>query len=104
MDVAKAAASKVLTQRGLLIGRMGFHWSLSTLQPTSFLGLMFSGLSNVFVVRERGWSSTLGPERFLALAARHGVIVASALEASGVFMHSLGLLLDAGKILIIAYL
>ncbi len=73
-----------------LIGREGFHWSLATIQTVDFLGLVFSGLANVFVVREQRWFWASRPGRFLSWAAVADVLVVSTLGHFGVLMHAIG--------------
>ncbi|MCY0907741.1 MAG: plasma-membrane proton-efflux P-type ATPase [Sulfobacillus thermotolerans] len=74
-----------------LVGRYDFHWPLPTLQTMDFLGLVFSGLGNVFVVRERSWFWLSRPGRFLTLAALGDVIVVSLLAVHGWLMHAVTL-------------
>jgi H+-transporting ATPase len=56
-----------------------------------FLGLVFSGLGNVFVVRERSWFWSSRPGRFLSLAALGDIVVVSALATLGWLMHPVSL-------------
>jgi H+-transporting ATPase len=71
---------------GLLLGL-----SLASLQTLDFLGLVFSGLANVFLVRERGhlWESL--PGAFLLWASLLDVLIVSALAWGGWLMASLPL-------------
>ncbi|MHB1566928.1 MAG: plasma-membrane proton-efflux P-type ATPase [Acidiferrobacter sp.] len=70
-----------------IAGRDLFHLSLPALQTLSFLGLVFSGLLNVVLVRERQhfWSSRpgtylltaiVGDILFISLIAHYGVLMA----------------------------
>jgi len=71
-----------------LIGRhFGLH--LKTLQTLDFLGLVFSGLANVFLVRERQhlWSSR--PGGFLLYASLADVVVVSGMAMLGWLMAPL---------------
>lgn len=82
-----------------LVGHYGFHWSLATIQTMDFLGLVFSGLGNVFVVRERSWFWSSRPGRFLSLAALSDIVVVSALATLGWLMHPVSLA-DVGWLLL----
>ncbi len=67
------------------------HLSLPARQSLDFLGLVFSGLANVFLVRERGhlWASL--PGRFLLWASLADVLVVSLLASQGWLMAALPL-------------
>jgi len=60
--------------------------SLPATQAFDFLALVFSGLANVFLVRERGhfWESP--PGRFLVLASCADILAVSLLAALGILM------------------
>ncbi len=73
-----------------LIGR-GLGFSLGKIQTLDFLGLVFSGLANVFLVRERQhlWNSV--PGTFLLLASLADVVVVSVLATQGWLMTAISL-------------
>ncbi|MBU2822682.1 plasma-membrane proton-efflux P-type ATPase, partial [Acidithiobacillus ferrooxidans] len=62
---------------------------LASVQTLDFLGLVFSGLANVFLVRERGhlWASV--PGRFLLWASLADILVVGGLAAMGWLMAPL---------------
>ncbi|MHB8254573.1 MAG: plasma-membrane proton-efflux P-type ATPase [Acidiferrobacter sp.] len=68
---------------------------LPALQTLDFLGLVFSGLANVFLVRERGhiWDSR--PGTFLLLASLTDVVVVSLLAQQGLLMARLPLVITS---------
>jgi len=72
------------------------HLSLPARQSLDFLGLVFSGLANVFLVRERGhlWASL--PGRFLLWASLADVLVVSVLASQGWLMAALPLTIVLG--------
>ncbi|WP_291511231.1 plasma-membrane proton-efflux P-type ATPase [Acidithiobacillus sp.] len=65
------------------------HLPLPARQSLDFLGLVFSGLANVFLVRERGhlWASL--PGRFLLWASLADIVVVSVLASQGWLMTAL---------------
>lgn len=69
-----------------LLGRDVWHLTGGALQTWDFLGLVFSGLANVYLVRERGWLWSVPPGRMLALATVGDVVVVVALAALGWLM------------------
>lgn len=73
-----------------LVGRT-WDLSLPALQTLDFLGLVFSGLANVFLVRERGhiWSSR--PGSFLLWASIADIAVVSLLARQGLLMAPVSL-------------
>ncbi len=64
---------------------------LPSVQTLDFLGLVFSGLANVFLVRERGhlWNSL--PGTFLLLASLADILVVSVLATQGWLMAAISL-------------
>ena len=64
------------------------HLSLPATQTFDFLALVFSGLANVFLVRERGhvWESL--PGRFLILASCADILIVSLLASRGILMSA----------------
>ncbi len=72
---------------------------LASVQTLDFLGLVFSGLANVFLVRERGhlWGSI--PGRFLLWASLADVLVVSGLAVMGWLMAPLPIVVIAGLLL-----
>ncbi len=73
-----------------LVGR-AINLPLSSLQTLDFLGLVFSGLANVFLVRERGhiWGSR--PGTFLLWASLADIVLVSLLAQKGLLMAPLSL-------------
>jgi len=69
------------------VGQFAFHWPIGILHTMDFLGLVFSGLANVMVVRERSWLWASRPGRFLALATLGDLLAVSALAYFGILMH-----------------
>ncbi|MHB1544912.1 MAG: plasma-membrane proton-efflux P-type ATPase [Gammaproteobacteria bacterium] len=78
-----------------LLGR-ALGLSLPALQTLDFLGLVFSGLANVFLVRERGhiWSSR--PGTFLLWASIADIVTVSLLAQQGLLMTRLPVLFTLG--------
>jgi H+-transporting ATPase len=76
------------------------HLPLASVQTLDFLGLVFSGLANVFLVRERGhlWASLPGP--FLLWASLADVVVVSVLAIQGWLMAPLSLAYVLGLLLV----
>ncbi|MCL4527285.1 MAG: plasma-membrane proton-efflux P-type ATPase [Gammaproteobacteria bacterium] len=72
---------------------------LASVQTLDFLGLVFSGLTNVFLVRERDhlWASV--PGRFLLWASLVDILVVGGLAAMGWLMAPLPVPLIAGLLL-----
>ncbi len=73
-----------------LVGKDVLDLPLPALQTLSFLGLVFSGLSNVFLVRERSYFWSSRPGGYLLLATIGDVILVSLLAHFGVFMAAVG--------------
>jgi len=94
-----AAAWLVYIFAVFCIGDYALHWSMETLHTMDFLGLVFSGLANVFVVRERSWLWASRPGRLLSLAALGDIIVVSGLACLGIFMHAVAIRDIAGLFL-----
>lgn len=67
------------------VGRI-LHLAMADIQTLDFLGLVFSGLANVFLVREREhlWASR--PGTFLAIASLVDILIVSALAIGGWLM------------------
>ena len=72
---------------------------LASVQTLDFLGLVFSGLANVFLVRERGhlWASV--PGRFLLWASLADILVVGGLAAMGWLMAPLPIPIIVGLLL-----
>ncbi len=72
---------------------------LASVQTLDFLGLVFSGLANVFLVRERGhlWASV--PGRFLLWASLADILVVGGLAAMGWLMAPLPMPIIVGLLL-----
>ena len=72
---------------------------LASVQTMDFLGLVFSGLANVFLVRERGhlWGSV--PGRLLLWASLMDILVVSGLALMGWLMAPLPIVIIAGLLL-----
>lgn len=88
-----------------LLGRLWWHLPTPALQTWDFLGLVFSGLANVFLVRERSWLWSVAPGRLLAIAAAADVLVVSGLAMTGVLLAPLsGGLVAVLLLLTIGYL
>lgn len=68
----------------------------ASVQTLDFLGLVFSGLANVFLVRERGHLWAARPGAFLAIASLADIIVVSALAIGGWLMAPVPALLIGG--------
>jgi H+-transporting ATPase len=66
-----------------LLGRNVLHLPLSALQTWDFLGLVFSGLANVFLVRERSWFWASRPGRFLLSAAAMDILAVGLMAILG---------------------
>ncbi len=75
------------------------HLPLAAIQTLDFLGLVFSGLANVFLLRERGhlWASL--PGQFLLWASLADVLVVSTLATLGWLMAPLPLTFILGLLL-----
>jgi len=90
-DVEKLVASAAVFAGGWLVyifglyllGRLWWHLPTPALQTWDFVGLVFSGLANVFLVRERSWLWSVAPGRLLALAAAGDIVVVSGLAGLG---------------------
>ncbi|MBU2755339.1 plasma-membrane proton-efflux P-type ATPase [Acidithiobacillus sp. CV18-2] len=76
------------------VGRT-LHLPTDSLQTLDFLGLVFSGLANVFLVRERGHIWAGRPGAFLAVASLADVIVVSILAIMGWLMAPIPVLFVA---------
>lgn len=68
------------------IGKDILELPLPTLRTLSFLGLVYSGLSNVLMVRERSYLWSSQPGSYLMLAIVGDVVLVSLLAHFGVFM------------------
>jgi H+-transporting ATPase len=66
-----------------LAGRLWWHLPTPALQTWDFVGLVFSGLANVFLVRERSWLWSVAPGRLLAVAAAADTVVVGGLAGLG---------------------
>ena len=91
MLTAGALAALVLTLSFAIFfaGRDVFHLPLQQLQTLVFAMLVFTGQSNVYLVRERNhlWHSR--PSRWLMLSSAADVIVVSLMATKGIFMAAI---------------
>jgi H+-transporting ATPase len=71
------------------VGRYLLHWPLAEVQSLDFLGLVFSGLANVFLVRETSWFWASRPGRYLLIASAGDIVAVSLLAYAGLGMHPL---------------
>ncbi|MHB8254277.1 MAG: HAD-IC family P-type ATPase, partial [Acidiferrobacter sp.] len=69
-----------------LVGKDILHLPIAALQTLSFLGLVFSGLANVLLVRERSYLWSSRPGGYLMLASGSDVVVISLLAHFGILM------------------
>ncbi|MEY2341576.1 plasma-membrane proton-efflux P-type ATPase [Acidithiobacillus sp. IBUN Pt1247-S3] len=66
-----------------LSGRFLLHLPEGAVQSLDFLGLVYSGLANVFLVRERGHLWAASPGKFLAIASLVDIVIVSLLAIFG---------------------
>ncbi len=100
-----AALNLVLSFSVFLTGKYALHLALPQLQSLVFLMLVFTGLGNVFLVRERRhfWQSR--PSRWLLASALADIVVVSLLALRGIFMAALpALLILALALVVLVYL
>ena len=69
----------------------GQWWAMNqgTLQATAFVGLVYSGLANVLLVRSRGHMFSSRPGRALLLAGTVDVVTVTVMAHFGIFMTAL---------------
>ena len=90
-----AAAWLIFSFGILFLGQKVYHLDLVQLQTLVFVMLVFSGLANVYLVRERGpfWKSRPGTPLLLATIA--DVFVVTLLAAQGILMGPISITLIA---------
>lgn len=69
-----------------LVGKDVLGLPITSLQTLSFLGLVFSGLANVFLVRERSYFWSSRPGKYLLIASSSDVVLISLFARFGVLM------------------
>lgn len=69
-----------------LVGKDVLGLPITSLQTLSFLGLVFSGLANVFLVRERSYFWSSRPGKYLLIASGSDVVLISLFARFGVLM------------------
>jgi len=87
------------------VGRDWLHLPLAQLQTLVFLTLVFTGLGNVYLLRERRhfWSSR--PSRWLVLASVADIVLVSLLAWQGILMSAVSPVLIGGLLaVVLAYL
>ncbi len=91
-----AALILVLSFSVFFAGRDLLHLPLAQLQTLVFIMLVFTGLGNVYLVRERRhfWQSR--PSSFLIVATLIDIIVVSMMASQGILMTAISPLLIAG--------
>lgn len=72
-----------------IVGRDLLALPIASLQTLSFLGLVFSGLGNVFLVRERSYFWSSRPGKYLLIASGSDVVLISFFARFGVLMAPL---------------
>jgi len=88
-----AAAWLIYSFGILFLGHDVYHLDLVQMQTLAFVMLVFSGLANVYLVRERGpfWKSR--PGRTLLLSTIADVCVVSLLAAQGILMGPISIMI-----------
>ena len=71
------------------VGKDVLDMPIAALQTLSFLGLVFSGLSNVLLVRERSYFWSSRPGGYLLLASGSDIVLVSLLAHFGIFMTAI---------------
>ena len=66
-----------------MVARFLLHLPEGSVQSLGFVGLVYSGLANVFLVRERGHLWAARPGKFLALASLADIVIVSVLAIFG---------------------
>ncbi len=69
-----------------LVGKDVLALPIANLQTLSFLGLVFSGLANVFLVRERSYFWSSRPGKYLLIASGSDIVLISLFAHFGVLM------------------
>jgi len=69
-----------------IIGKYELNLPVAPLQTLCFLGLVFSGLANVFLVRERSYFWSSRPGGYLMLASGSDIVCISLMAYFGVLM------------------
>jgi H+-transporting ATPase len=100
-----AAAWLIFSFGILFLGRDVYHLGLAQLQTFIFVLLVFSGLANVYLVRERGpfWKSR--PSTTLLLSTMGDILVVSLLATLGILMQPINITIIfvlAGLVLVFA--
>ena len=100
-----AAAWLIFSFSILFLGRNVYHLGLTQLQTFVFVMLVFSGLANVYLVRERGpfWKSR--PSTTLLLSTMGDILIVSLLATLGILMQPINITIIAvlaGLILVFA--
>lgn len=100
-----AALILVLSFSVFFAGRDLLHLPLAQLQTLIFVMLVFTGLGNVFLVRERRhfWKSR--PSKWLMIATVLDIVIVSIMASQGILMTAISTLLIGGlMVLVLAYL
>lgn len=100
-----AALILVLSFSVFFAGRDLFHLPLAQLQTLIFVMLVFTGLGNVFLVRERRhfWKSR--PSNWLMIATVLDIAIVSVMASQGILMAAISPLLIGGlMVLVLTYL
>lgn len=69
-----------------MVGKDMLALPIASLQTLSFLGLVFSGLANVFLVRERSYFWSSRPGKYLLIASGSDIVLISLFARFGVLM------------------
>ncbi len=69
-----------------MVGKDVLSLPIASLQTLSFLGLVFSGLANVLLVRERSYFWSSRPGKYLLIASGSDVVLVSLLARFGILM------------------
>lgn len=100
--VPLAALILVLSFSVFIAGRDLLHLPLEQLQTLIFVMLVFTGLGNVYLVRERRHFWQSAPSRWLLISSMADIAVVSVLATRGIFMAPIPPFLIGGLALVVA--